>query len=218
MYRILCFGDSNTWGYIPLRASRYPESVRWPARLEAILCESGKTFTILEEGLCGRTTTIEDENESGRNGLPYLKPCIQSHQPLDLVILALGVNDLKTRFQQTAEDVARGIGQLVEITKAATYAKRERPIPVLVLAPPPLPEAIAVEAGSDFGQGSVVASQALAKAVAHNCQQVGASFMDLGALGDILGGDFIHYTAQGHEKIAAAVADLVLRMVEENQR
>ena len=53
MYRILCYGDSNTWGYIPLTEKRYPPEVRWTGRLQRLL---GPDYQVLEDGLSGRTT------------------------------------------------------------------------------------------------------------------------------------------------------------------
>mgnify|MGYP001272416558 CR=1 FL=1 len=113
MRTILCYGDSNTHGQIPggTPLDRYTLLQRWPGVLAR---ELGKGWHIIEEGLSGRTTVHDDPIEGAlKNGRTYLRPCLMSHAPLDLVIIMLGTNDLKARFSQPASEVAMGIGCLI---------------------------------------------------------------------------------------------------------
>jgi len=116
MRRILCYGDSNTWGCIPISAARYGEDIRWPGVLAGLL---GAEYRIIEEGLNGRTTVFDDPLQEGRNGKTYLLPCLLSHRPLDVVVLMLGTNDMKQRYGLPAEDIARGAGVLAEIVRTS---------------------------------------------------------------------------------------------------
>ena len=103
--RILCFGDSYTWGYIPdTNHDRFPEDVRFPKVLQKLL---GDNFEIIEEGLNSRTLVNEDNRtgKEGRNGSQYLIPCLDTHDPLDMVILMLGTNELKHKFQNSPEEI-----------------------------------------------------------------------------------------------------------------
>lgn len=103
--RILCFGDSYTWGYIPdTNHERFPEDVRFPKVLQRLL---GDNFEIIEEGLNSRTLVNEDNRpgKEGRNGSQYLIPCLDTHDPLDMVILMLGTNELKHKFQNSPEEI-----------------------------------------------------------------------------------------------------------------
>lgn len=109
--RILCYGDSNTWGQNPHTWERYASNERWTGRLQDLL---GENFEIIEEGLCGRSTVLERENRPGGNGKPYLLPCVMSHNPIDIVILNLGTNDFKNALV-TAKDVAFGNEELIKI-------------------------------------------------------------------------------------------------------
>ncbi len=96
--RILCFGDSHVWGYIPnTNHERFSDKERFPKLLQKSL---GSNYEIIEEGLNSRTLVSEDKrpNKEGRNGNIYLIPCLDSHDPLDLVILMLGTNELKHEF------------------------------------------------------------------------------------------------------------------------
>ena len=110
MKRIVCFGDSNTFGHNPLDGSRLPRDQRWTGILSDLL---GEEYEIIEEGLCGRTTVRECPESPWVSGLPYLTPCVLSHQPFDLLILMLGTNDLQVPFQAIPLTVARGAEALV---------------------------------------------------------------------------------------------------------
>ncbi len=98
--RIVCFGDSNTWGYDAVTRERFAEEIRWTGLLQK---ELGEGYQIVEEGLCGRTSVFEDPLNEGMSGLAYLYPCLMSHAPVDLLILMLGTNDCKQRFGLTAK-------------------------------------------------------------------------------------------------------------------
>ena len=63
MKQILAFGDSNTWGLIPGTGERYPEHIRWTGILRKAVTKLG--YTVLEDGVCGRTTVFRDPFRSG---------------------------------------------------------------------------------------------------------------------------------------------------------
>lgn len=93
--RILCFGDSNTWGQRPDTKERFGEDIRWTALLQGAL---GGNYEIIEEGLSSRTTNLEFSRKPGRKGDAYFRPCVESHYPLDLIVIMLGTNDAKIEF------------------------------------------------------------------------------------------------------------------------
>jgi lysophospholipase L1-like esterase len=133
MKNILCYGDSNTYGYNPENGKRYPENIRWTGRLLSLL---GSDYRVIEEGCNGRTTVFTDPIESWKRGIDYLRPCLNSHKPIDLVILMLGSNDLKEMYHATAEEIADGAGQLVEVIKTFTEEKQGFVPKILLMAPP----------------------------------------------------------------------------------
>jgi lysophospholipase L1-like esterase len=103
---ILYYGDSNTWGSDPETGERFPAGVRWPGVLRMKLCGD---YRVIEDGLLGRTTVWNDPIEGDhKNGRTYLRPCLESHSPVDLATLMLGTNDLKTRFGSSASTSRRG--------------------------------------------------------------------------------------------------------------
>ena len=139
MKTILCYGDSNTYGYDPKTGFRYPYKDRWTTILQKRL---GNEVLVIPEGLNGRTTCFEDEIRPGRNGFAYLEPCLHSHGPIDLVVLMLGTNDLKIRFQLTPTDIGKAIDRLIRTIKIITPQKRvdQKPAKILLISPPHLGE------------------------------------------------------------------------------
>ena len=136
---IMCFGDSNTYGAIPTLARigrhRFAPDRRWPGIMRRQL---GNGWEVLEEGHPGRTTTVHDDPIEGlHNGLKALPVCLETHMPLDLVILMLGTNDLKHRFSVTAADVADSIEVLVRGVHRSEAGHGGAAPAVLVVAPPP---------------------------------------------------------------------------------
>ena len=139
MRSVLCYGDSNTYGQTTADTpdDRYGPTVRWPGILRGLL---GPGWLVIEEGLSGRTTVSDAPIEGAeKNGRTYLKPCIQSHKPLDLVILMLGTNDLKIRFQKTASEIAMGIGALAQDIKGLRAGIGQKVPEIMIVSPPPIP-------------------------------------------------------------------------------
>jgi len=162
-YTVLCFGDSNTWGFDPessdfaeSRIARYPRHCRWTGRLQRLL---GESFTVIEEGLNGRTTDLDHSEPPDRNGHRYLAPCLYSHAPVDLVILALGANDLKTHYQRTPKQITHALAKLIDTINLFPFGKELKQAPrTLVLSPiVPLPicEAILDDKGTPLFEKAI---------------------------------------------------------------
>lgn len=136
MKTILCYGDSNTWGYNPDGSGRYPKHIRWTGVLQQ---ELGESFDIISEGLNGRTTVWDDPVRGEyRNGKKYLLPCLHTHKPIDLVILFLGSNDLKPQFNVSSIEIAQGVEMLVNIIKKSETGPNMTSPEILVIIPPPI--------------------------------------------------------------------------------
>lgn len=134
MKTILCYGDSNTWGYNPSTRSRYEKEKRWPDILQE---ELGNEFEVIAEGLNGRTTVWDDPIEGEyKNGKSYLLPCLHSHKPIDIVIVYLGANDFKYRFSVTSFDVAKAVEALVKIIKGSGTGNEEGKSPEVIVVVP----------------------------------------------------------------------------------
>ncbi len=125
--KILCFGDSNVWGRIP-QGERYLPQVRWTGVLQNIL---GNNYEIIEEGLSGRITNIDDPDRPGRNAKDYLIPCLATHQPLNFLVLLIGTGDFKTNFHRTPEDIFSGYLELYDLA-----LKESENITIIPICPP----------------------------------------------------------------------------------
>jgi lysophospholipase L1-like esterase len=200
MRAIMCFGDSNTWGYVAGTEVRLAWHERWPGVLQAML---GDDVRIVEEGLNGRTTMYDRPERPGRSGLPVLPMLLETHAPLDDVIVALGVNDLFVPGV-TPSWVARGIEALVEAIEASGAGPADGSPRILVVCPPPL-GALPAD-WSALAPGARAASRVLPAAFHAVCDPLGVPVLDLT---DVVAPDPVdgeHFTAEGHAAIATAVA------------
>lgn len=137
---VLCFGDSNTHGTVPMTtlgdSKRYAFEQRWPSVMAKKL---GSNWHVIAEGHPGRTSVHEDPIEGAhKSGARTLLALLESHRPLDCVVIMLGTNDLKSRFNVTAFEIAQGVEKLVAIIRASTSGPNQSAPSVLVVAPPPL--------------------------------------------------------------------------------
>ena len=136
--RILCYGDSNTWGYISgSNHERYDNKKRWTKILENLL---GDDFEIIEEGLNSRTLISNDlrPGKEGKNGYEYLIPCLDSHDPIDLVILMLGTNELKNTYNKSAENIGKLLENYFVKTILSRKSQFKETYPKLLIVAPPV--------------------------------------------------------------------------------
>jgi lysophospholipase L1-like esterase len=197
---VLCYGDSNTWGYDPGTGGRYPREARWPGVLRR---ELGEGYLVIEEGLNGRTTVWDDPIEGYKNGKTYLIPCLETHKPIDLVITFLGTNDLKMRFSVSAFDIASGAGVLVDVVKqSATGPGGEAPR-VLLIAPPPVAK---LTQFAEMFEGAEAKSVRFAAHYRRVAAERGCALLDASEVVVSSDLDGIHLEAAEHAKLGKAVA------------
>ena len=195
--RILCFGDSNTWGYCAQDGSRYAEDIRWTGVLAKL---SGAT--VIEEGLNGRTTAFPDLIEPHRCGLDYLNPCLLSHLPIDFIIIMLGTNDTKTRFHVSAQEISYGMEELLFQVKDVMMRTNEQ-MEVMLISPILVK---AVETG-EFDETSMQKSEQLARYYQELCTLHHLHFLDAKQIvsEEGIGMDGIHLNELGHQQLAYAI-------------
>ena len=211
--RILCFGDSNTWGYRPEPeppAARHDAAHRWPQAMAATLGD----VEVIEEGLNARTTDVHDPHHpelagAGVNGAAYLPACLASHLPLDLVAVMLGTNDLKAHLNRSPLRIAVGAGLLVDIVQrigggiGTPYSTSLR---VLVICPPPLGPMTYFAEPFAGGHAKARALPGLYAAIA---TAAGAVFLDAGTVISTDGLDGLHLSAAAQAALGRAVAETV---------
>jgi lysophospholipase L1-like esterase len=213
--RVMVYGDSNTWGYIPVESgttTRYPKDVRWPGVAQAAL---GSSYEVIDEGLSARTTDVPDPtlphiSGAGLDGSAYLSAAIATHHPLDLVVIMLGTNDVKKMFDRSPFRIALGMGKLVDIvaqTKGGVGTSYPAP-KVLVLAPPPLGK-LAPESRAERFAGGVEKTKELPAYYEAIAKAAGAEFLDVGKLTTTDGVDGVHLSPQAHKAIGTGVAEKI---------
>lgn len=208
---IVCFGDSNTHGYQSANNGRFSEEERWTCLLERFL---GDEYHVLEEGLSGRTCVFDDPLFEGLNGLSSIFPCLMTHEPVDLLILMLGTNDIKERFSCNAENIAKGMERLVCKAKSVTDAWREAPC-ILIVAPAPVDERyIDTFVANEMGRGCAEKSRELAFYYHDVAKHQNCHFLDAGTLGLTMHpNDYMHLDKESHQKLAAALSEFIPKLL-----
>ena len=197
---ILCYGDSNTWGYDPATEDRFDRHTRWAGVMRDVL---GDDYWVIEEGLNGRTTVWDDPIEGYKNGHSYLIPCLETHKPIDLVIIMLGTNDLKVRFFLPPSDIAKGAGVLVNTVQKSDTGRNEQAPPVLLLAPPVVVKLTEFE---EMFEGAEAKSEKFSQHFREIAQEYGCHFLDTAQVIRSSPLDGIHFEAAEHRKLGEAVA------------
>lgn len=210
--KILCYGDSNTWGYMPGSGNRYPDEVRWTKLVQKAL---GNDYEIIESGISGRTTVFDkgwNEYQNGSKGLGY---ALFSHFPLDGAIVMLGGNDL---VEHTAESSKNGIDEIIRmLVNANEIYRSECPIfnegfKILLVIPPH---------HKDIGTKGITAYRILGERrpiitdyyleVAKNRK---VDCLDATYLAEVSDIDCLHLSVKGHQQLAEAITQKIKEMYE----
>jgi len=207
MISVLCYGDSNTYGYNPANGLRYPEDVRWTGRLRKLL---GDEYRVIEEGCNGRTTVFDDPVEGWKNGLGYLKPCLNTYKPVDFVILMLGSNDLKEVFHAAPEEIADGAGTLVQVIREFTETKQGFIPEIILVSPPEIGEDISNSPfyGS-FYENAIGRSRELPKWYRKIAERYGCIFFDAAEYIEPSKEDSLHLAPEAHERLAVELCKVI---------
>ena len=209
MPTLLCYGDSNTHGTMPMEhmndRRRLGPEARWPGVTAAAL---GSDWRVIEEGLPSRTT-LHDDAIGGiyKNGLSVLPAIMESHRPIDVVAIMLGTNDLKSRFALTPIDIAASADRLV----AALLTSECGPVwgtapKVLLICPPPVKEAGCL---AEIFEGGAAKGRRLGGLYAKVAQARGVAFLDAGEVMEVSDVDGVHFEPEGHAALGKAVAEAV---------
>lgn len=204
MKNILCYGDSNTFGLDGKTGNRFTYNKRWTGILQNLL---GDDYYIIEEGLGGRTTVWDDPIELYKNGRTYLIPCLNSHMPLDLVIIMLGTNDLKKRFDVPASDIVQAMEVLIKDIELSECGVDEKSPEILLIAP------IIIEGLtklSDMLEGGVEKSKKLPKLYENLAKKHGIGYLDCNTVVKVCMEDGVHFDNLSHRAFAKELAKKII--------
>jgi lysophospholipase L1-like esterase len=208
---MLCFGDSNTHGTAAMAHldddRRFGRDERWPRVMEKAL---GNGWDVIEEGHPGRTTVHSDPIEGAhKNGMSVLPALLESHRPLNLVIIKLGTNDLKARFAVTPGDIALSLGKLADMIALSGAGQNGAAPALLIVSPPSI-----LEQGCLAGMfaGGQAKSMAMSAAIRAEAARKNVAFFDAGSVIAVDPLDGIHYDAAAHAVLGRALAAEVQRL------
>jgi len=217
MKNILCYGDSNTWGYDYTTydpalgaGQRMAFNERWPGIVQLNL---GSEYRIIEDALNARTNMRDDPYFPHRHGLDSLEVALDAQAPLDLVIIQMGVNELKHMFNLTAGMIAFGVEKLVAAAQKSYY---NYPVPkILLIAPAPVHKDIYdMIFGFSYGPLAYEKSMEFGKLYKDVADRYGCEFIDCAELDfDINTLDGLHYSKADHAKLAKVVTEKIKEML-----
>lgn len=221
MKTILCYGDSNTNGCNPkcdIRDWLHPEPVpvryerkyRWTGILQE---ELGKDYYVIEEGLPGRTFMYEDNILPYRKGQDYIRPCMWSHNPIDLLVIMLGTNDAKALYGASEYLLAVGIEEFLKIVKDPALWEGNKVGKILLVAPPPIGDNIKESPYYGmFDERSVELSKKFSELYKAIAEVNGCEYLDAGEFIESGREDALHFSLEDHQKLAKGMADKILSL------
>lgn len=206
MKNILCFGDSNTWGYNPDTKGRYPWGVRWTSKLQNKL--EPKEYNIIEQGLCGRTTVYEDISRPNRKGIDTLSEVLNNTNDIDYVIIMLGTNDCKKYYKNSAREIAKGVEKCLDV-----ILEHVAPENILLISPITLGNSVwKDEFDPEFDIESVETSKYLKKEYIKVANEKNVNFLAASEYASPSKADQEHLDESGHTQLANAIYDSICKI------
>ena len=208
MKSVVCFGDSNTYGYDPITGDRFPETVRWTGLLQGLL---GDGYKVIEEGLNGRTTVFEDPNDDWKKGVDYIKGILCTHRPVDYLVIMLGSNDMKNIFNASPDAIASGLNEIVQKAEKVMDLKQGYVPKILIVSPPEITaDVLTGPFSGSFNEAAIDKSKRLAEYYKKVADRHGCMFLDAKLHIKPSKEDGLHLDAEGHKGLAEAVAKTLI--------
>jgi lysophospholipase L1-like esterase len=220
--RILVFGDSNTWGWIPrvegFPTTRLSDNDRYTGVISRKL---GSGVTVVVDGLVGRTTNVARAEAVGTipgekfNGNSQLQAAIASQGPFDAVVVMLGTNDLSAGIERTPNQTASATLELAQTVKNASnlaFSSYRAP-KVLIVAPPPYGDTSRTPLTGLFKVGEQPSKQ-LGSAIVEAANRSRVPVFDAGTvLPQVNGIDGVHMTKRDHTVLGRALASEIRKVL-----
>ena len=208
MKSVVCFGDSNTYGYDPITGDRFPETVRWTGLLQGLL---GDGYKVIEEGLNGRTTVFEDPTDDWKKGVDYIKGILCTHRPVDYLVIMLGSNDMKNIFNASPDAIASGLNEIVQKAEKVMDLKQGYVPKILIVSPPEITaDVLTGPFSGSFNEAAIDKSKRLAEYYKKVADRHGCMFLDAKLHIKPSKEDGLHLDAEGHKGLAEAVAKTLI--------
>ena len=206
--RILCYGDSNTYGYNPYTSLRYEEDRIWTNILNDRL---GEDYTVINAGMNGRTTAYDVFGSFLVNGMNSLDECLRENVPLDMVIFMLGTNDCNAMLHLSAEDIGIGMEKLIIETKDKTIEYQGYVPEIMVIVPGAIKDNIEGSVfANDFDREAIEKSRELSSVYRKLSDKHDCLYLDASDRVDVSDVDCIHLSENGHEQLSELVYGMIV--------
>lgn len=205
MKKILCYGDSNTFGFNPQNGSRYDKNSRWSGVLSNILCEN---YEIIEEGMNNRTGFFKNPEGLKQSGAQYLPIYLQNHKDIDIFILSLGTNDAQIFYPLDENTVKQGLKNLTNDIKSANEQTK------IIIVPPVKITKNLLHSGFSmlFNEDSIAKIKNVFNSFEQFANENNYFYYDFNQIANPSNFDGIHYTQEAHQKIANEFAKFILKI------
>ncbi len=207
MKQVVFYGDSNTWGHIPGNGARFPIDKRFTG----LLMERLPDCHICEEGICGRTAVAIDALaplvRSGREALPIV---LNSQSPIDLLVIMLGTNDVKPKFNLNPVEIGYGIEELLRIARSYLSWHGAPVSQILLVSPIEVGAGVEhTDMGGEFDQSAVERSKQLGAVIQNVAETWGCHFFDAATAAKPSTTDCVHLDEAGHKALADALEPVI---------
>ena len=198
MKKILCYGDSNTFGYNPIDGSRFDKNTRWTAILEKNL---GEGYKVVNEGMCDRTGFVDNPKGSMFSAQKHFPEILKSK--VDIIILSVGTNDLQFQYDISIGTIEKGLQQLIDLAKIK--AKN-----IIIVSPVILDERVLKGFFKfQFDETSIVKSRKIGRIFRQIANANHCAYFDVNKIATPSDIDGLHYDENGHKVIAGNLAEFV---------
>ena len=200
MKKILCYGDSNTFGFNPSDGSRFDNKTRWTALLQEIL---GTEYEVINEGMCDRTGFVNNPKGELFSAPKHFPEFTKKSGNIDLLILWIGTNDLQFQYNISLSTIERGLENLIKLAK--TKAKK-----ILIISPVILNENILKGAFNyQFDKTSIVKSRKVGIVYKKIAEIYNCKLFDINTIVNPSDIDGLHYNSNSHRIIANNLSEFI---------
>ena len=205
MKQIICYGDSNTFGYIPGSGKRYPKDIRWTGVLSSLL---GDDYKVIEEGCNNRTGFVRNSSGKLFSGSEYINECFIRHPEFDIFILSLGTNDTQKFYNITPQSIKEGLKKLVGKIKNQNEQGKLIIVAPLILNTDVLKGGFSLQ----FDEESIERTHWIQNVYSDFCRENDIIFFDINSYVEQSAIDGLHYSSEAHRKIADNLKDVILNL------
>ncbi len=203
MKKILCYGDSNTFGFIPENCKRYDKDSRWSGILSEILKEN---YQVIEEGMNNRTGFFKNPEGLKQSGGEYLSVFLQNHRNLDICIISLGTNDAQFFYNLDENSTKNGLQNLIDSVREVNIKTN-----IIIVPPVKITENILHSGFSMmFNRESIDKINKVFPIFEQTAKENNCLYFDFNQITSPAQKDGLHYTKESHTIIANKLAEFIL--------